>query len=121
MGRRKRNGARTVEQRFRKEWTRVESQRVVDHVDTWILGVSDGALMAMVSNPDSIESEWHISVSFRDHKNRPSRYPRWDEVAHARETFIPEDIAMALIFPRADEFVSLEHTTFHLHQIERVA
>ncbi|HEX5015982.1 MAG TPA: hypothetical protein VFX15_00175 [Actinomycetes bacterium] len=76
----------------------------------------DGSLWAIVA----IEPEigWHLSISFRDAKNRLSRYPTWDEIAHAREVLLPPELGFVMHLPplTTDEYVALHLTTMHLHQ-----
>jgi len=76
--------------------------------------VSDGALVALVA----LEPEgWHLSVSFRSHRGTLTRYPSWDELAHARYELLPAEITVAMILPPPDEYVALHDTTFHLHEL----
>lgn len=76
-----------------------------------------GILDAMVS-----VEPWglHMSVS------TPGRYPKWDEIAHARYELLPPDLVFALLFPPADEYVNIEveglprsGNVFHLHEVRR--
>lgn len=60
--------------------------------------------------------EWHLSISFRNHKGQPTRYPTWDEIAHARYELTPGDIDMVMHLPPASEFVACHPSTFHLHE-----
>src|SRR4029434_4957364 len=50
--------------------------------------VSDGGLIACVSDEPS---GWHMSISFRNQRGEHSRYPTWDEIAHARYELLPHD------------------------------
>lgn len=75
--------------------------------------VSDGKLMAIVGEEPL---GWHLSISFRNHKGDPTRYPTWDEIAHARDELLPADVAFVMHLPLADEYVALHDTTFHLHE-----
>lgn len=43
--------------------------------------VNDGELVAIAAAEPGIG--WHLSISFRDHRGKLSRYPRWDEIMHA--------------------------------------
>jgi hypothetical protein len=84
----------------------------------WERRVGDGYLIAIVTiNPPGAEKGWHLSISFRDHRGKLTRYPRWDEVADAREAFCPDDVVMAMLLPPADEYISLHDTTFQLHEV----
>jgi hypothetical protein len=77
--------------------------------------VNDGRLAVIVGLEPA---GWHLSISFMDNRNRPSRYPRWDEIAEARYRFVPNDVTMAMILPPPGEYVAIHDTTFHLHQID---
>ncbi len=55
---------------------------------------------------------WHLSIS---HK---SRYPTWDEIAHARYELIPNEVTMAMLLPPTEEYVNLHQNTFHLWEVE---
>lgn len=78
--------------------------------------VSDGVLWAIVAIEPGLG--WHLSISFRDHKGRLGRYPNWDEIAHAREVLLPEELGFVMHLPplTTDEYVALHLTTMHLHQ-----
>jgi hypothetical protein len=75
--------------------------------------VSDGLLRALVAEEPM---GWHMSISFVDHRGKPSRYPRWDEIAHARDELLPADVEFVMFLPRSGEYVALHDTTFHLHE-----
>jgi hypothetical protein len=79
----------------------------------WQRRVSDGLLIGCVAEEPT---GWHLSISFRDHRGRYSRYPRWDEIAQAREQFLPDDVDFVMHLPRLAEYVALHDTTFHLHE-----
>lgn len=76
--------------------------------------VGDGLLLACVSDEPVIG--WHLSISFRDRRGRQSRYPTWDEIAHARYELLPHELDFVMHLPPPAEFVSIHATTFHLHQ-----
>lgn len=59
---------------------------------------------------------WHLSISFANHKGELTRYPRWDEIIHARAELLPPDVGFVMHLPPEDEYVALHDTTFHLHQ-----
>lgn len=75
--------------------------------------VNDGTLYACVADEPQ---GWHMSVSFRDKRNKLSRYPRWDELTHARYHLLPADIDVVMHLPPPTEYVAVHDTTFHLHQ-----
>lgn len=81
--------------------------------DLFVRNVSDGRLRVMLAEEPM---GWHLSISFVDHKGRPSRYPRWDEILHARELLLDQSIEFVMFLPKADEYVALHDTTFHLHE-----
>lgn len=76
--------------------------------------VGDGTLRACVAIEDPIG--WHMSISFVDRRGEPTRYPRWDEITHAREQLLPHDLGFVMHLPPLEEYVALHDTTFHLHQ-----
>lgn len=75
--------------------------------------VHDGALRVLVAEEPL---GWHLSISFVDHRGAPTRYPTWDEIAGARDEFLPADVAFAMHLPVTAEYVALHDTTFHLHE-----
>jgi hypothetical protein len=83
--------------------------------------VSDGHLTVLVG---TIAGQGcHLSISHRTNHQppRPGRYPRWDEIADARERFCPPDVTMAMLLPPASEYVAIHDTTFHLHALGKEA
>jgi hypothetical protein len=83
----------------------------------WHRRVGDGLLAAIVTTATG----WHLSISFRDHKGRPSRYPRWDEIADARYQLIPDEVTMCLVLPPPGDYIALHDTTFQLSEHARPA
>lgn len=79
----------------------------------FIRAVHDGTLRACVAEE---ATGWHLSVSFVNHRGVPSRYPTWDELAHARDELLPADVGFVMHLPRAVEYVAVHPTTFHLHE-----
>jgi hypothetical protein len=80
----------------------------------WNRRVNDGVLVVQFSNdPDGL----HLSISHRGHDAKIRRYPTWDEIADARDVFLPGDVAFAMILPVAGEYVALHDSTFHLHEM----
>ena len=87
------------------------------HGDSWRRDVGDGYLVAMVTDEPA---GWHLSVSHRRQTRRGVlyvRYPRWDEIAEARDRFLPADRPFVMVLPAADEYVAVHKTTFHLHEL----
>lgn len=82
-------------------------------IDYWRRRANDGTLWAMVNE---LPIGWHMSISFRDAKQRPSRYPTWDEIMHARDELLPEHVAFVLHLPLPEEYVAVHDSTFHLHE-----
>lgn len=103
----------------RSDWHAIRpmmrSQPGMTHVASAARNVHDGQLRAIVTIDLGL---WHLSVSFIDHKGRPSRYPTWDELADARYQLMPDDITVAMLMPPPGEFVAVHDSTFHIHQIE---
>jgi hypothetical protein len=79
--------------------------------------VGDGALAAIVTQHP--EYGYQMSVSFMDHRGRLSRYPRWDEIADARYTLLPDHLDMCMRLPPPDQYVALHATTFQLVEHNR--
>lgn len=84
--------------------------------------VSDGSLWACVAQEPlgpGGKLAWHLSISFRDRREEPSRYPSWDEQVHALRELTPRGLTFAMILPPdEDGYVNLHPTTFHWHQHE---
>lgn len=102
---------------IRSEWIEMQGgAQIIQGVEAkWFQRrCGDGILAACVSDEPIIG--WHLSISFRDNKGRLSRYPRWDEIVHAREELLPHDLGFTMGLPRLDEYVALHDTTFHLHE-----
>lgn len=79
----------------------------------WRRTVTDGRLHALVCEEPA---GWHLSISFADDCNRPTRYPSWDEIAHARYELLPDDVDFVMHLPPPGEYVACHPTTFHLHE-----
>jgi hypothetical protein len=75
--------------------------------------VGDGTLWAMVADEPW---GWHMSISFRDRHNELTRYPTWDEIAHARDELLPADVNFVMHLPTADQYVAVHDTCFHIHE-----
>lgn len=59
----------------------------------------------------------HLSISWVGNSERQAkRYPRWDEIADARDTLLPQDLEFHMVLPKAEEYVAVHDTTFHLHE-----
>ena len=54
---------------------------------------------------------WHLSIS------HPTRYPTWDEIAHARYKLIPDAVVMGMLLPKSFQYVNVHPNCFHLWQI----
>lgn len=83
--------------------------------------VGDGMLTAIVSQEPQ---GWHMSIShrFSGSKREPAgRYPHWDEIAHARDSLLPADVAFVMHLPTEDEYVAIHDTCFHIHEYPEVS
>lgn len=81
----------------------------------WERRVGDGTLRVLISDePEGL----HLSISHRSASTRrpAPRYPRWDEIAEARETFLPDEASFIMRLPPMADYVALHATTFHLHE-----
>ena len=76
-----------------------------------VRNVHDGRLVAFVAHEGG---HWHLSISHRNPAGELTRYPTWDEIAHARENLLPPDAWFAMYLPPDGEYVSAHLTTFHL-------
>jgi hypothetical protein len=85
---------------------------------------ADGARLRVIVGREPIGPagavQWHMSISstwVECHRATPDRYPTWDEVAEARERYLPDELTFAMILPPRSEYVNLHATTFHLHEV----
>jgi len=77
-------------------------QGMTGPVRLWQRDFADGHLTAMLERDTSGVNGaalWHLSVSHRTNENppRPGRMPRFDEVADARDLFLPADATIVII------------------------
>lgn len=91
------------------------------------LDIDDGFLTvftALEPTPPDGAPGWHLSISHRlrvlrpDGTPTPGRHPTWDEIADARYDLLPLDITVAMMLPPPHQYVNLQPTTFHLHQVQ---
>jgi len=104
-------------ERVRSRWERDEDadlEILGTPAACWRRNVHDGRLAVLVALEPA---GWHLSISHAPNGRGRGRYPSWDEIADARYTLLPDDIAVAMILPPADEYVALHDTTFHLHEL----
>jgi hypothetical protein len=52
----------------------------------------------------------HMSIS------HPSRYPTWNEIAHARYKLIPADRDAVMVLPPEDEYINHHENCFQVHE-----
>lgn len=90
-------------------------------VQTFTADVPDGKLSIIVSKDGG---KWHISVAHRsafraDGTEILTRTPTWDELKWAKYRLCPEDVEMAIIFPRATSvaYVNVHETCLHLWEV----
>lgn len=101
--------------RQRSRWERFDGMGAVPGAKSsqwWQRNVADGRLVACVADEPL---GWHLSISFRDHRNRQARYPSWDEIAHARDELLPADVGFVMHLPAAGNYLAWNET-FHLHE-----
>jgi hypothetical protein len=100
--------------KVRSKWEHFDDDVIAGYPNDWCCrAVNDGTLVACTAEePEG----WHMSISFRSHKGAYTRYPTWDEIAHARDTLLPADVDFVMWLPKAGEYVALHDTTFHLHE-----
>jgi hypothetical protein len=53
----------------------------------------------------------HVSVAY------PTHLPTWETVHQVRDAFFPDDVDVAMILPRARDYVNLHPNTLHLTQL----
>lgn len=87
------------------------------NVGLWWRKVGDGVLRVVC---EETVAGWHMALT---HAQRgkggtlsPGRWPRYDELYHARLELLPEHIDVVLHLPREEDYNALEDTTFHLHE-----
>jgi hypothetical protein len=97
------------------EWEEFDAFRIQEDIPVrWLRrNVRDGKLLCCVAEEPP---GWHLSISFRDHKGKLSRYPSWDEIMHARDQLLPADVEFVMWLPKEGEYVAMHDTTFHLHE-----
>ena len=73
-----------------------------------------GALKVLLADEGTAEykitGRFHLSIS------HPHRYPKWDEIASARYTLVPNEVTMMMYLPPREEYVNLHKNCFHLHE-----
>lgn len=84
----------------------------------YVRRVGDGWLRAIRSTDNGL---LHLSISWMPQVERQARrgalrYPTWDEIAHARDELLPDDVEFVMYLPRAGEYVAVHATTFHLRE-----
>lgn len=103
-------------QTIRSQWT-IGTQEVIPGLPPALMAernTSDGRLRVFAANEPGIG--WHLSISHTGHNGKILRYPSWDEIADARDHFLPNDLDFAMHLPPAIEYVAVHDTCFHLHQ-----
>lgn len=107
---------RTPLTKINSTWRRIEGPEIPGAIaSAWFVrSTSDGVLSLCVAEEPRIG--WHMSISFRDHRGYLTRYPQWDEIADARDKFLPNDMGFVMHLPSTEEYVALHDTTFHIHQ-----
>lgn len=98
---------------LRSQWSEL-AHPLLPGCESFLRRTHDGVLMALFGDEPAIG--WHLSISHRGHNGKVHRYPSWDEIADARDLFLPADIGFVMHLPPADEYVALHDSTFHLHQ-----
>jgi len=103
--------------RQRSPWEEFEhADPVPGYASRWYRRrVGDGVLYACVADEPNAGG-WHMSISHRSQNGRLVRYPRWDEIAQARDDLLPADVGFVMHLPPAGQYVALHDTTFHLHE-----
>lgn len=101
---------------IRSQWRETTAEIIPGRpAGTWAeRNVTDGQLRVAVTNEPEVG--YHLSISHVGHGNRIRRYPSWDEIADARDVFLPPDLEFVMVLPKARDYVALHDTTFHLHE-----
>ena len=94
----------------RSKWTHIGPWQHCQHYQR---NVTDGKLRVLVGEEPI---GWHLSISYQPPGRSSPRYPTWDEIADARDIFLPADLEFVMFLPKAGEYVAVHDTTFHLHQ-----
>ena len=111
---------RTPITRARSTWEPMDAPPLPSETPpvAWRRRVHDGTLRAFLTKDPG--QGWHLSVSWSPNGPRQaSRYPTWDELADARYALAPEDVTFSMELPPPSEYVALQDTTFHLHEVAR--
>jgi hypothetical protein len=88
-------------------------------LEAWQSDDADGHLTVLIGDePTGL----HLSISHRTNGANPQgdRYPTWDEIAEARERFLPQDRTFVMHLPPRSEYVAVHSTTFHLWELQAV-
>lgn len=85
------------------------------NVGIWHRNVGDGELRCIL---EETPMGWHLSITHAKRQKKgnmvPGRWPRWDEVWHARTELLPEEIDVVMHLPREEDYVGAADTSFHL-------
>jgi hypothetical protein len=109
------------ESKIRSEWHEVDLPlpllRLSPDTRAYQREAGDGHLSVFVG-PEG-DAGWHLSISHRKStaEHPAGRYPRWDEIAEARERFVPDQVTMGMVLPPSGQYVAVHPTTFHLWQL----
>ena len=109
---------RTTLLAFPVRWTEREPLRIGGYTSRrFTAEVPDGDLVVIVGREPVGPGgavQWHLSIS------HSSRYPTWDEIAGARERWLPDQLTFGMVLPRRADYVNLHPTTFHLHEMREL-
>jgi len=87
------------------------------NIGLWWRKVGDGVLRVVL---EEAGTGWHMALTHAQRSKggalRPGRWPRYDELYHARLELLPEHIDVVLHLPREEDYNALEDTTFHLYE-----
>ena len=86
--------------------------------DCWQAETGDGGHLSVLVTDEP--TGLHLSISHRSNGEKPEadRYPTWDEIADAREQFLPDDRTFVMHLPPRAEYVNLHQSTFHLWELQ---
>lgn len=111
-------GERDPITRQRSAWTQGRAMPIEGvRNESWTRQAGDGELIALVGRE---LTGWHMSISHRRHTRKGPvyvRYPRWDEIADARDLLLPVGVTFVMVLPKEGEYVACHKTTFHLHEL----
>jgi hypothetical protein len=87
------------------------------NIGIWWRNVGDGLLRVIA---EQTPIGWHLAVTHakrgKGNALAPGRWPKYEELYHARLELLPDHIDVVLHLPREEDYDEKADTTFHLHE-----